>query len=116
MATSTNLQTISSDMKNLRKWIKEVPKERLPVAKSLFEELVFMQNTLVTLKKQVNEEGPVSMFKQGKPEFLREHPALKAYNTTIQRYGTLYKQLIELLPPVEKVDDKDELLEFLKGD
>lgn len=47
-------------------------------------------------------------------EFLRESPALKSYNTTIQRYSLLYKQLTDLLPPPE-VDSKkkNEVLDFI---
>lgn len=103
---------ISKEMKKLSKILKEVPKDRQPIAQSLFEELVFMQKTLVKLKEQIEEEGPTSMFKQGKQEFLREHPALKGYNTTIQRYSLLYKQLTDLLPPTTGTDKSDPLIDF----
>lgn len=105
---------ISKEMKKLSKILKEVPKDRQPIAQSLFEELVFMQKTLVKLKEQIEEEGPTSMFKQGKQEFLREHPALKGYNTTIQRYSLLYKQLTDLLPPTTGTDKSDPLIDFIK--
>lgn len=105
---------ISKELKKLKKIIKDIPKDRQPIAQSLFEELVFMQKTLVELKKQIEEQGPTSMFKQGKQEFLREHPALKGYNTTIQRYSLLYKQITDLLPPSEGIEKTDPLLDFLK--
>lgn len=106
---------ISKDMKKVKTLLRRIPKDRQPIAKSLYGELVFMQNTLDKLKAQVEEEGPVSMFKQGRQEFLREHPALKAYNTTIQRYSLLYKQLIDLLPPTNTEPKNDPLLDFIKG-
>ncbi|RXM73642.1 hypothetical protein DP144_13910 [Clostridium tetani] len=105
---------ISKELKKLKKIIKNIPKDRQPIAQSLFEELVFMQKTLVELKKQIEEEGATSMFKQGKQEFLREHPALKGYNTTIQRYSLLYKQLTDLLPPTTGTDKSDPLIDFIK--
>lgn len=105
---------ISKEMKKLDKILKEVPKDRQPIAQSLFEELVFMQKTLVKLKEQIEEEGPTSMFKQGKQEFLREHPALKGYNTTIQRYSLIYKQLTDLLPPTTGTNKSDPLIDFIK--
>lgn len=106
---------ISKDMKQLKTLLKQIPKDRQPIAESIYNELSFMQKTLNSLKKQVEEEGAVSMFKQGRQEFLREHPALKGYNTTVQRYSLLYKQLVDLLPPVQEVQKVDPLLEFIKS-
>lgn len=106
---------VSKEMRSVRRLLKKVPEERKAIAQSLYNELVFMQNTLSTLKEQIETEGATAMFKQGKQEFLREHPALKAYNTTIQRYSLLYKQLVDLLPPVEQEEKADdELMEFIK--
>lgn len=115
MATSRQKVNVSADMKKVKKLLKDIPEERKPIADSIYKELVFMQNTLDKLKKQVDEEGPVSLFKQGKQEFLREHPALKAYNTTIQRFSLLYKQLIELLPPVDQQPQNDPLIDFIQA-
>lgn len=109
-----NKDIASSDMKELKILLEQIPKERQPIAESIYKELFFIQNTLNSLKKQVEEEGAVSMFKQGRQEFLREHPALKGYNTTVQRYSLLYKQLIDLLPPVKPVEEKDPLVEFIE--
>lgn len=114
MTTLKNKKVVSADMTRLKKILKEVPEDRQPIANNIYDELVFMQQTLVVLKKQVESEGPVSMFKQGQQEFLREHPALKAYNTTIQRYSLLSKQLIDLLPASE-VKTEDDLLNFVQG-
>lgn len=116
MRTSKKITTTSSEMRKLKTILKQIPKDRLPIAHSLYNELVFMQNTLETLKGQVEEEGPTAMFKQGRQEFLREHPALKAYNTTVQRYSLLYKQLIDLLPRSDSGNEKDELINFIKGE
>lgn len=112
MAKSVNT---TKDMKKLEAAIKTIPQDRQAIAKSLYNELVFMQNTLDTLKQQVEEEGPTAMFKQGAQEFLREHPALKGYNTTVQRYSLLYKQLVDLLPAVITEPKDDPLLSFIKG-
>ncbi len=105
---------ISKEMKKLKKILKEIPQDRQAVAQSLYTELVFMQKTLETLRQQVEEEGPTAMFKQGKQEFLREHPALKGYNTTVQRYSLLYKQLTDLLPPAAGTQQSDPLIDFIK--
>lgn len=114
MARAKQDITVSKDMKELKTLLKQIPKDRQPIAESVYNELLFMQKTLNSLKKQVEEEGAVSMFKQGRQEFLREHPALKGYNTTVQRYSLLYKQLVDLMPPVEAPKEIDPLLEFIR--
>ncbi|WP_449354400.1 hypothetical protein ACUL41_14830 [Virgibacillus natechei] len=114
MATSKKKAVVSTDMRKVKRLLKEIPDDRQPIAQGLYEELVFMQNTLATLKQQVEEEGAVSLFKQGAQEFLREHPALTAYNKTIQRYGQIYKQLMDLLPKSDEKQQQDPLLDFIK--
>lgn len=106
---------VSTELRKLKKILKDIPKDRQPIAQSLYDELVFMQQTLVKLKKQVDEEGTTTLFKNGTQEFLKEHPALKAYNTTIQRYSLLYKQITDLLPAPTPKEDVDPLMEFIKG-
>lgn len=106
---------LSKEMKKLKKILKEVPKDRQPIAQSLFKEISFMEKTLIKLKDQVNTEGVTTLFKNGSQEFIKEHPALKAYNTTIQRYSLLYKQITDLLPPTEEKEKDDPLIDFIKG-
>jgi hypothetical protein len=104
----------SKNMKDLKKLLKQIPADRQAIAQSLYNELEFMQKTLVQLKETIERDGPTAMFKQGVQEFLREHPALKGYNTTVQRYSHLYKQLTDLLPPAAGPQQKDPLLDFIK--
>ncbi len=106
---------LPKELKQLKKVLKNVPKDRRPIAENLFDELAFMDQTMQKLREQVNADGPISLFKQGKQEFLREHPALTAYNKTVQRYNQTLKQLIDLLPKADGQGDADPLLEFIKG-
>lgn len=101
-------------LRAVKKLLKQVPADRQAIANSLYSELSFMDKTMTELKKKVDEEGPVSMFKQGRQEFLRENPALKSYNTTVQRYSLIYKQLIDLLPPSVRPEASDPLIDFIK--
>jgi hypothetical protein len=105
---------ISKDMQNLKKTLKLIPEDKQPIAQGIYKELEFMQRTLTILKNQIDDEGPTAMFKQGAQEFLREHPALKGYNTTVQRYSLLYKQLKDLLPD-QPQEQNDALIDFLHG-
>lgn len=103
---------ITSEVRQLNKIAKQVPAEKQPIAKSLVKELAFMAGTLAELREHINSKGAIEYFKQGKQEFFRESPALRGYNTTIQRYSLLYKQLVELLPKDSKPNES-ELLNFI---
>jgi len=106
---------ISKVKRQLNKILKQIPEDKKPIAQSLAKELTFMAVTLDELKEEVRKGGTIELFKQGSQEFLRESPALKAYNTTVQRYSLLYKQLTDLLPK-EQTNSKDNALyEFIKA-
>jgi len=50
---------------------------------------------------------------QGSYSILREHPAVKTYNTMIQRYTTVIKQLADLLPKELPKEDDDGFESFV---
>lgn len=112
MAVAKNKQQIK-DVKDFEMIISKISEDKKPIAEKLIKELTFMNKTLDTLKAVVEENGPVEDFKQGTQEFMRESPALKGYNTTIQRYSLLYKQLEGLLPKVPIDTKGDALLQFI---
>ena len=97
----------------LNRIIKQVPADKRAIAANLVEEIRFMYDTMGDLKEKIRQYGTVELFEQGKQRFLRENPAVKSYNTTIQRYSTLYKQLTELLPKTVQAPPGSELLEFI---
>ena len=108
---------MATEYKTLTELVELVPAEKKPVAKKLITELNFMSSTLAQLRKMVKETGAVELFKNGKQEMLRESPALKSYNTTVQRYSLLYKQLVDLLPKEErKAEEVSALYDFINGE
>ena len=100
-------------MESLSELCEQVEFSKRPIARQLVTELNFMTETLEKLREEIAAGGVVENFKQGKQEFTRESPALKAYNTTVARYATLHKQLTELLPEGEP-EQGDELDEFIE--
>lgn len=109
-------KALSKDLRELKKLSKQVPDDRKVIAEKLIKELVFMAKTLTELRGAVEKDGPIDLFKQGRQEFKRENPALKAYNMMIQRYSLLNRQLTDLLPKPQITDrNKEELIEFLKN-
>jgi len=99
---------------NLQQLVELVTDDRKHIAETLAKELEFMTETLERLRADINSRGVVELFKNGKQEFLKESPALKSYNTTIQRYSLLYKQLTDLLPKQAASSAGGKLHEFLK--
>ena len=104
-------------LKNLRKLkriLKLVPEDRKAVAEKLIAEIAFMEDMLNGLRSHIEENGAIDHFKQGQQEFDRESPAVKTYNTMIQRYSLIYRQLTDMLPKPEPTDKgASELLDFI---
>ena len=114
--TTAEDKAIAKDLRELRKLLKLIPGDRKTIATKLITEIMFMTKTLAGLKKSIEADGAIDLFKQGKQEFKRENPALKAYNVMIQRYSLLNRQLTDLLPKPQIADrNKEELIEFLKN-
>lgn len=89
---------IKKELSKLKRTFNNLPQNKQPIADKLIIELAFMSITLDELKQEINSSGVIDEMAQGSYSILREHPALKTYNTTIQRYTTTYKQLSELYP------------------
>ena len=99
---------------NLSSLLEKIPPEKKKVAEKLVEELRFMEETLAELKDQIREHGTIELFEPGKQSFLRENPALKAYNTTVQRYSGLYKQLCDLAGKTQEAEKSNPVYDFIK--
>lgn len=97
---------VTNEIRRLTCIFKEVESKKQRTIKGLIEESAFMKVTLLELKEIIQEEGVINEMPQGDYSIMREHPALKAYNTTIQRYTTVAEKLLGLLPKdVQKNDD-----------
>lgn len=106
-------KTINRDMNSL---LCLIPDDKKSIGEDLIKELMFMSETLDRLKEIVKEKGEVEMFEQGRQSFVRENPALKSYNTTIQRYGAIYKQLIDLIPKAKEKGEEDDGFDTFVGE
>lgn len=102
-------------MKEFDDLLQYISDEQLPYAKELMHEMAFMRETLDELKDEIKKHGTVTEFKQGKQEFLKENPALKAYNTTSQRYKQFMNDFMKMLPKGTQATNNDEeaLADFL---
>jgi hypothetical protein len=89
---------IKKEITRLNRILKDIDKNKKASAEGLIQEAAFMRATLQELKEQINRNGVVDEMPQGDYTILRESPAVKTYNTMIQRYTTVCKELFNLLP------------------
>lgn len=108
------IKEVCTDIKQFELILQLISEDRKEIARNLISEIIFISKTLEELKQVVKEHGTVDLFEQGKQKFMRESPALKAYNTTIQRYSLLCKQLIDMLPKQTQDTTNSELYNFIK--
>lgn len=100
--------------KEYKEILQKIPEDKQLIGRKLIEELTFIETTLQTLKERIAEDGVVEEFKQGKQNFIRESPALKAYNTTVQRYSVMYRQLTDLIGKSQEAEKSNAVYDFLK--
>lgn len=106
---------IKKEITKLRRLFKNLPKDKQKAAEGLLQEAAFMKATLEETRHIIDQEGILEHFEQGAQKFLREHPATKVYNTMINRYATVCKQLFDMIPdPEAGKQAEDELMAFVK--
>lgn len=109
----TKEKMIKNEIVRLTRVFKEIEKNKRLTTKGLIEEAAYMKATLKELKESIDESGPIDKMQQGEYSILREHPALKAYNTMVQRYTTVIKELTNLLPKEQIKELSDGFDEFV---
>ena len=95
----------TADIKDLRKVFEAINDEKSKLALSLLDKAEFLEETLQELKARVKIDGVVTEMCQGDYTIERENPALKSYNTTVKNYTSVIKQLNDMLPTKEIVND-----------
>jgi hypothetical protein len=89
---------IKKEIARLTKIFKDISKNKKDSVEGLIQEAAFMRITLRYLKEDINKNGVIDEMEQGDYSILRESPAVKTYNTMIQRYTSICKELINILP------------------
>lgn len=104
MEESKKLEMITEETKRLTKLFHGLSVEEFGLAEGLIEEAAYMKVTLEELKETINHDGAVDVMPQGSYSIKREHPALKSYNTMVNRYSSITSQLTRMLPEEEQED------------
>ena len=106
---------VNREINRLTNLFKDIDANKRLTAKGLIEEASFMKATLQELKVMIDKDGPIDEMPQGEYSILREHPALKSYNTMVQRYTNIINQLTNLHPKEDiKKEVDDGFDDFLK--
>ncbi len=106
---------IKKEVRKLRRLFKPLPNDKRKATEGLIQEAAFMKVTLEEARYIIDQEGILELFEQGTQRFLREHPATKVYNTMINRYAAVCKQLFDMIPdPDAGKQAEDELMAFVK--
>lgn len=92
------MKTKEIDLISIKGTIDTLDNDKKVMCMSLLDEIIFMKQTLIDLKKQVSDNGVVTKMCQGKYDIDRANPALNQYNTLIKNYTNCIKQLNDLLP------------------
>ncbi len=103
---------VNREISRLTNLFKDIDKNKRLTVKGLVEEAAYMKITLQELKKEIDKAGPIDEMPQGEYSILREHPALKAYNTMVQRYTNIIDKLTNLHPKDIQKDVDDGFEEF----
>lgn len=107
---------VNREINRLTNLFKDIDANKRLTAKGLIEEASFMKATLQELKEMIDEDGPIDEMPQGEYSILREHPALKSYNTMVQRYTNIINQLTNLHPKEDIKKEVDDGFEaFVRG-
>ena len=86
------------EQNRIKKLYKNLPKDKLEIAKKLMERAAYMLVSLEDMEEKINEDGLVVKMPQGSYTIERAHPLLQPYNAMVKNYNATLKQLNDLLP------------------
>ena len=95
------------EYRRLFKIYKNLPKNQFAVAQGLIKEAARLRVRLDDLWEDLQENGEVEQFQQSEKTdpYDRERPASRIYTATNKSYQAIIKQLNDMVPPDDQVDD-----------
>lgn len=106
--------SLNAEKKKIKKLVDEVPENRKTLALRLLKEMFFIMDTLDNCKKEINTNGVVVTYQNGKNQFgTRANPAIGIYKEYILKFTRVYRDFINLLPDTFNFDETNDLLDFV---
>lgn len=114
----TKDERVKAEMGKLKKTFEDLDLDsrKMQVAESLIKNAAFMAVTLEDLQEEINKNGVVSTYQNGENQWgTKQSPEAQTYISLINRYNSVMKQLIDLLPEEKHRDAKDVFDEFVNS-
>lgn len=108
---------IKKEENRLKKIYKNLEGQKKQTVEGLIQRAAFMRATLDDFEEDLDENGFVEMFQQGKDQdpYERKRPVADLYNTMNTSYQKIIKQLTDLLPKEESKPEDDGFDAFVGG-
>lgn len=100
METTLNAR-MKKEQRRIAKLYKNLPKDRLEVAKKLIDRAAYMLVSLEDMETKIAADGLVTEMSQGDYTIQRAHPLFAPYNAMVKNYNATIKQLGEYLPETD---------------
>lgn len=102
--------TENSEIERLNEIYKSLPKNQFAVVQGLIVEAARLRVRLEELWQDICKNGETEMFSQGKDAvpYERERPVSRTYTATNKSYQAIIKQLNDLCPPDQVMDELEE--------
>jgi hypothetical protein len=97
-AKKAKLRMVRAEKKRLKTLLLDLAEDKKKAAEGLIDECAFMRATLKQLRDYIDANGVIDEMQQGDYSILRESPAVRTYNTMVQKYSAVCKQLFDMLP------------------
>lgn len=113
----TKEERIKKEKRRLIKIYKDLPEKEYKTSLKLIDNIAFMVVTLEDLMAEINNDDLIVLTVNASQSFLKEHPALSAYNKMYTNFQKGIQQLTSLLPKAsnDEQSSDDEFVNFLKN-
>lgn len=99
---------IRKENTRLLKLYAALPANKLEIVTPLIQNAAFLKVTLEDLQTEINNQGCVDTYQNGKEQSGKKASAeISAYNTSLKNYTTIIEKLDKMLPPEQKKSKLD---------
>lgn len=111
-AKKAKARMVKAEKKKLNVLLADLAEDKKKVAEGLVDESAFMRATLKQLRDYIDANGIIDEMQQGQYSIMRESPAVRTYNTMVQKYAAVCKQLFDMIPNKGNLPPDDEFEKF----
>lgn len=113
----TKEERVQKEKERLVNIYKDLPEKEYKTSLKLIDNVAFMTVTLEDLMTEINKGDLIATTINASQTFIKEHPALSAYNKMYTNFQKGIQQLSSLLPKTsnDEQSSDDEFVNFLKN-